>query len=90
MKPCTEADDTKVVGVVGPTLDIEEGEISVVIMGYRGARPDEEHVNVLEMRLSDAEARMVDADLRMSGAEAESVAEKKGMENEVAMLRSEI
>ncbi len=75
---------------MGPTLDIEEGEISVVIMGYRGARPDEEHVNVLEMRLSDAEARMVDADLRMSGAEAESVAEKKGMENEVAMLRSEI
>ncbi len=90
VKPCTEADDTKVVGVVGPTLDIEDGEISVVIMGYRGARPDEEHVKVLEMRLSDAEARMAEVDLRMSGAEAESVDEKNGMENEVAMLRSEI
>ena len=90
VKPCTEADDTKVVGVVGPTLDIEDGEISVVIMGYRGARPDEEHVKVLEMRISDAEASMAEPDLRMGGAEAESVAERKGMENEVAMLRIEI
>ncbi len=90
VKPCTEAYDTKVVGVVGPTLDIEDGEISVVIMGYRGARPDEEHVKVLEIRLSGAEARMAESDLRMGGAVAESVAEKKGMENEVAMLKSEI
>ncbi|HID07528.1 MAG TPA: hypothetical protein EYP10_10345 [Armatimonadetes bacterium] len=79
VKPCTKADDTRVVGVVGPTLEIEDGEISVVIMGYRGARPDEEHVKVLEMRLSDAEVMM-----------AESVTERKRLDDEVTMLISEI
>ena len=57
VEPCTIADDTKVVGVVGPTLDIEDGEISVVIMGYRGARPDQEYSGIQKEQLKQLEAR---------------------------------
>ena len=92
MKPCTKADDTSAVGVVGPTLELEDGEISVVIMGYRGAKPDEEHVEVLEKQLEKAEARAAEVKLsklsKLSGSE--KAKEKKNMESEITMLRSEI
>ena len=84
VKPCSKADDTRVVGVVGPTVEIEEGEISVVIMGYRGAKPDEEHVEVMEKRLERAEARVVEV------KQSENVEEKENQESEITMLRSQI
>ena len=37
----TEANDTKVIGVVGPSVDYQDGELMVVVLGYRGAKPDD-------------------------------------------------
>jgi len=84
VKICTDADDTSVVGVVGPTLEIDDGEVSVVIMGYQGARPDEEYVKVLERRLSDAAAKMSTTDAETS------ITEKKSKNDEIALHKSEI
>jgi hypothetical protein len=41
VQPCSEGNDTKVIGVVTPGPDIEDGDILVTIMGYQGAQPDE-------------------------------------------------
>lgn len=37
----TEPNDTKVIGVVGPTVDIKDGELMVIVLGYHGAKPDD-------------------------------------------------
>jgi hypothetical protein len=37
----TEANDTKVIGVVGPSVDYRDGELMVIVLGYHGAKPDE-------------------------------------------------
>jgi hypothetical protein len=39
--PCVKANDTNVVGVVGPSVELKDSEITVVIMGYRSAKPRE-------------------------------------------------
>jgi hypothetical protein len=38
---CTEENDTKVIGVVAPGPDIEDGEVLITIMGYQAAQPQE-------------------------------------------------
>jgi hypothetical protein len=85
VKPCSKADDTKVVGVVGPTLELEDGELTVVIMGHQGAKPDEEHVQVLEKRLARAEARKAEFE-----GTAERADEKEQIEREITMLKSQL
>jgi hypothetical protein len=37
----TAANDTKVIGVVGPSVDYRDGELMVIVLGYHGAKPDE-------------------------------------------------
>ena len=37
-----EPNDTKVIGVVGPTVDVKDGELMVIVLGYHGAKPNEE------------------------------------------------
>jgi hypothetical protein len=87
VKPCSKADDTRVVGVVGPTVELEDGELTVVIMGHQGAKPDEEHVQVLEERLERAEAQKVEAQqLKLTG----SLEEPERLDSEIAMLRSQL
>jgi hypothetical protein len=85
VEPCSKADDTKVVGVVGPSVELEDGELAVVIMGHQGAKPDEEHVQVLEERLARAEAQK--AELQVI---AERADETERIENEITMLKSEL
>jgi hypothetical protein len=87
VKPCTKADDTRAVGVVGPTVELEDGEITVVIMGHQGAKPDEEHVQVLEEQLEEAEERKVEAlQLKLTG----KLEEAERLDSEIAMLRSQL
>ena len=84
VKPCSKADDTRVVGVVGPTVELEDGELMVVIMGHQGARPDEEYVQVLEQQLERAETQKVESKLQGLGET------DKNVEREITMLRSEL
>ncbi len=39
LKLSTEANDTKVIGVVGPSVDFKDGELMVIVLGYHGAKP---------------------------------------------------
>jgi hypothetical protein len=41
VQPCTEGNDTKVIGVAVPGPDIEDGEILIAIMGYQAAQPQD-------------------------------------------------
>jgi hypothetical protein len=41
VQPCSEGNDTKVIGVAAPGPDMEDGEILVTIMGYQAAQPQE-------------------------------------------------
>ncbi len=36
---CTEANDTKVLGIIGPDVDVQNGEVMVITFGNRGAQP---------------------------------------------------
>jgi hypothetical protein len=38
--PCSQANDTRVIGVIGPEVEIENGEVLVVIMGHQGPEPE--------------------------------------------------
>jgi hypothetical protein len=38
--PCSQANDTRVIGVIGPEVEIEDGEVLVVIMGHQGPEPE--------------------------------------------------
>jgi hypothetical protein len=85
VEPCSKADDTRVVGVVGPSVELEDGELTVVILGHQGAKPDEEQVKVLEERLARAEARK--AELQGTAERAE---ETERIDNEITMLKSQL
>jgi hypothetical protein len=87
VKQCSKADDTRIVGVVGPTVELADGEITVVIIGHQGAKPDEEHVQVLEQRLQMAEARKVETQQLTRTGKLE---EAESLDSEIAMLRSEL
>jgi hypothetical protein len=87
VKQCSKADDTRVAGVVGPTVELEDGEITVVIMGHQGAKPDEEHVQVLEQRLERAEAQKVEAQQLTS---TEKLEEAEKLDSEIGMLRNQL
>jgi hypothetical protein len=53
----SEPDDTKVIGVVGPGVDYEDGELMVVVFGWRGAKPaedDDENVRTVARIKVDA------------------------------------
>jgi hypothetical protein len=53
----SEPNDTKVIGVVGPGLDYEEGELMVIVFGWHGANPaedDEENVRTVAKIKADA------------------------------------
>ncbi len=36
---CSEANDTKVLGIIGPDLDVQNGEVMVITFGNRGSQP---------------------------------------------------
>ncbi len=53
----SEPDDTKVIGVVGPGVDYEDGELMVVVFGWHGAKPaedDDENVRTVARIKVDA------------------------------------
>jgi hypothetical protein len=53
----SEPDDTKVIGVVGPGLDYQEGELMVIVFGWHGATPaedDDENVRTVAKIKADA------------------------------------
>ena len=53
----SEPDDTKVIGVVGPGVDYEDGELMVIVFGWHGAKPaedDDENVRAVAKIKADA------------------------------------
>jgi hypothetical protein len=53
----SEPNDTKVIGVVGPSLDYKDGELMVIVFGWHGAKPaenDSESVRVVARIKVDA------------------------------------
>jgi hypothetical protein len=53
----SEPNDTKVIGVVGPELDYEDGELMVIVFGWHGAKPaedDDENVRTVARIKVDA------------------------------------
>lgn len=88
LEPCTIANDTKVVGVVGPTLVIEDSEISVVIMGYRGARPDQEYSGIQKEQLKQLEAR--ESSLQQKQIENNDSEIIEELKHEIGLLKIDI